>query len=84
VAGLGAEQVWLATGRNWPDALAAGPAAARAGVVLLLVDGVDPAGAPTIHQWLAARAGRVGSARVIGGPGVVSDSVAARIAADGG
>jgi putative cell wall-binding protein len=84
VAGLGAEQVWLATGRNWPDALAAGPAAARAGVVLLLVDGVDPAGDPTIHQWLAARAGRVGSARVIGGPGVVSDSVAARIAADGG
>jgi len=32
---------WLATGRNFPDALAAGPAVAALGQTLLLVDGQD-------------------------------------------
>ncbi|MEE8599613.1 cell wall-binding repeat-containing protein [Euzebya tangerina] len=36
--------LWLATGRDWPDTLAAGPAAAISAGVLLLVDGA--AGGP--------------------------------------
>ena len=45
-AGLLMATPWLATGRNWPDALAAGPAAAAAGAALLLVDGQNAAGSP--------------------------------------
>ncbi len=44
---------WLATGRNWPDALAAGPAAAAAGGVLVLVDGAEAADAPPALDLLA-------------------------------
>jgi putative cell wall-binding protein len=53
--GLGAASIWVATGRNWPDALAAGPAAARDGAVLLLVDGVDLGLSPATRDWVAAR-----------------------------
>ncbi|HEX9889234.1 MAG TPA: cell wall-binding repeat-containing protein, partial [Nitriliruptorales bacterium] len=38
-AGLTDHRVWVATGRNWPDALAAGPTITANGGVLLLVDG---------------------------------------------
>ncbi len=68
------EQVWIVTGRDWPDALAAGPAAARAGAVLLLVDGPVPGGGPTAAGWLAANAPVeeltiVGGAAAVAGPG---------------
>ena len=45
-AGLDPDATWAATGRDWPDTLAAGPAAAAAGGVLVLVDGHDLAGSP--------------------------------------
>ncbi|MCO8127543.1 S8 family serine peptidase [Acidimicrobiia bacterium EGI L10123] len=54
-AGADDGQVWLATGRSFPDALAAGAAAAHAGAVLLLVDGVDLAGSPEPLAWLGTR-----------------------------
>lgn len=54
-AGADDGQVWLATGRSFPDALAAGAAAAHAGAVLLLVDGVDLAGSPEPLAWLGER-----------------------------
>jgi peptidoglycan-N-acetylglucosamine deacetylase len=38
IAPDGASMVYVASGREWPDALAASPAAARAGVPLLLVE----------------------------------------------
>lgn len=44
-AGANVETVWLATGRAFPDALAAGPAVAASGGVLLLLEG-DPV---TLH-----------------------------------
>jgi cell wall-associated protease len=48
-AGLDEKKVWVATGLNWPDALAAGPGAAAAGAVLLLT---HPLAAPTVNDWL--------------------------------
>jgi putative cell wall-binding protein len=36
---LSGTSIWVATGRSFPDALAAGPAAARQGAQVLLVDG---------------------------------------------
>lgn len=74
--GLDAPAVWLATGTAYPDALAAGPAAARAGAPLLLVDGPGLAGAPASDGWLLGNAARVGEATILGGAGAVTDDTA--------
>ena len=49
--GLTSTRTWLATGRDFPDALAVGVAAARAGDVVLLVDGTAPTDATM--AWVA-------------------------------
>ena len=81
-AGLDAPSVWVATGRNFPDALAAGPAAAAAGAPLLLVDGTDLAGSPESSAWL--RDNPVGLLVIVGGEAVVSPQVAEATAAAAG
>jgi putative cell wall-binding protein len=73
-AGADEGTVWLATGRSFPDALAAGAAAARSGAVLLLVDGVDLVGSPEPRAWLASRAS-LREIVLVGGPSTVSDLV---------
>lgn len=78
--GLVADAVWVATGRSFPDALAAGPAAARAGATLLLVDGEAVGGAPESEDWLAGEADRLDSVVVVGGTRAVSDAVAREVA----
>jgi putative cell wall-binding protein/dienelactone hydrolase len=65
-------QVWQVTGRDWPDALAAGPAAAASGGVLLLVDGHADDGGPTAAGWLAANA-PVERSVLVGGPDAIGD-----------
>jgi putative cell wall-binding protein len=50
--GLNGGRVWLATGRAFADALAAGPAVAADGGVLLLVDGQSLDGSPAVRDWL--------------------------------
>lgn len=64
---LGADpsSVWMATGTTWPDALTAGPAAARSGGVLLLVPGATSTPSSDVASWLAAHAG--GRLVVVGG-----------------
>lgn len=73
------DNVWLATGRNWPDALSAGPAVAALGKVLVLVDGSDRTGAGATYDWLGGRAEDVDAAVVVGGRRVVTDPVAGRV-----
>jgi putative cell wall-binding protein/Tol biopolymer transport system component len=51
-AGASAQRPWIATGRNWPDALAVGPAATADGGVLVLIDGADPNRSPATTTWL--------------------------------
>lgn len=67
-AGLEAEQTWHATGRGWPDALAAGPAAAAAGGPLLLIDGAVER-TPAVEQWY--REHPVRTAVLVGGTAVI-------------
>jgi putative cell wall-binding protein len=63
--------VLLATGTNFPDALAAGPAAAHvAGVVLLTAGSVMP---QAVSAYLTAHPGKV---YAIGGPAVAADAAA--------
>ncbi len=67
------EHVWLATGRGLPDSLAAGPAIAAAGGVLVLLDGRDPwstrAADDLLREWQPQRV------TVLGGPQAVAETV---------
>lgn len=73
----GAPVAYIATGPNFPDALAGGPAAARnGGPILLVTSGAIPA--VTAAELSRLRPGRI---VILGGTAVVSDSVAARLAA---
>lgn len=67
-----ADTVFVATGADFPDALAGVPAAGEAGAPLLLVDR-DTVGAPTREQLHRLAPGRI---VVLGGPAAVSDAVA--------
>lgn len=68
-AGAGRRDVLIATGRNFPDALAAGPAAlARGGVLVLTEPSFVP---PPTRDWLRS-VGSWSSWRVVGGPVAVS------------
>lgn len=73
--GFGPARTWLSTGVNYPDALAAGPAAAADGAVLLLVDGASPEGlggtAPAV-EWLQDHRPRLEIVRVVGGEEVLT------------
>lgn len=67
-AGMNVSNVYLATGNNFPDALAAGPVAGKLRAPLLLVDpGIEYA-----HTVLANYRGNVNVATVVGGTSAVS------------
>jgi hypothetical protein len=82
--------VWLATGSNWPDSLAAGPAAATAGALLLLTDGRLLDASPEAGAWLQAHRDSLQTLTLLGSGDVLSPEVgraaaqAAGIAAGGG
>lgn len=76
-AGADEARPWLATGRNWPDALAAGPAVAADGGVLLLIDGQGLAGSPPTRDRLAAA--DVDRAIMVGGFGVVQPAARTQV-----
>jgi putative cell wall-binding protein len=71
-AGLSDTKPWLAIGNNWPDALSAGPAAAKDGGDLLLVDGTSLANSPASQSWLSGQGSAVTAIRLVGGPDVLS------------
>ena len=66
---------WLADGANWPDALAAGPAAAAVKGNLLLVDPHTLGASPETHAWLTAHP--PATVVALGGPDVISPADAA-------
>lgn len=72
-AGLDAAAPWLVTGRDWPDALVAGAAAARDGRPLVLVEGADIDGSPTTQAWLADEP-RATEATVVGGSAAIGEA----------
>ena len=73
-AGLSLSKLWLATGVNWPDAVAAGSSIADDGGVLLLVNPNDLAGSPATKTIITGQAGS-GSAKLLGGPAAISINV---------
>ncbi|HEX7107161.1 MAG TPA: ScyD/ScyE family protein [Acidothermaceae bacterium] len=77
-AGLSLSKLWLATGVNWPDAVAAGSAVADAGGVLVLVSPADLAASPATKALIAGQAG-TGSATLLGGPAALSITVEGQV-----
>lgn len=80
-AGMSSTRVWLATSRNWADALAAGPAVARDGGLLLLA---DPSRVHSDHataSWLARHRDTVDHVVLVGGRAAVGDRVGHDVAA---
>ncbi|HEX2884698.1 MAG TPA: cell wall-binding repeat-containing protein [Candidatus Limnocylindria bacterium] len=75
--GPGAPVAYVATGRNFPDALSGGPAAGRQGGPILLTN------ATSLPQVTRDELARLQPQRIVilGGTGVVSDSVAAALQA---
>ncbi len=81
--GMDPETTYLATGLNFPDALAAAPVvgatapgiAEASGGVLLLVDGDDLSRSRASRDWLSDNAGDIDRIRAVGGPAVVTDDV---------
>lgn len=68
------EELFVATGDKWPDAVAAGPAVAEVGGVLTLIDG---AAGTSSHARRLVQAVAPGTSRVtaLGGPNSVSNDV---------
>ncbi|MGI9015534.1 MAG: CocE/NonD family hydrolase [Euzebya sp.] len=75
-AGMSPAIRWLATGRNWPDALTAGPAVAATGGTFTLIDGQDLDGSPETRDLLDDDVVRV---RLLGGTAAISAEVAQTI-----
>lgn len=73
---LKTDGVFLATGKNFPDALAAGPVAAKKGTVLLLVD----PGMQTTSKTLGEYKGSISNAYIVGGTAVVPQNDAQTLA----
>lgn len=77
--GGGLARVGIATGRDFPDGLAAGPALARTRNPLLLIDGQDPEMAEAVYEWLEGHAAEIGEAVVFGGERAVGAAVRDRL-----
>jgi putative cell wall-binding protein len=79
--GAGFEVVGVATGRDYPDALAAGPVAGLFRGPLLLVDGLEPGVANETYDLIADRADDIDGIYVFGGSAVMTDAVLDRLRA---
>jgi putative intracellular protease/amidase len=73
------ETVHVATGRDFPDALAAGPVAALARGPLLLVDGLSADAPDATYAWLRERRDEIDGAYAFGGNGVMVEPVLQRL-----
>ena len=74
--GLKADGVFLATGQNFPDALAAGPVAAKRGAALLLVDPGIQIASETFRQYASS----ISNAYIVGGTAVIPENDAQTLA----
>lgn len=72
--------LWLASGENWPDALAAGPIVAQYGGVFLLSARQDLTFSTETHRWVKDHAAATKLAVLVGGAGALSPLVEDQVA----
>jgi len=73
--GADVEPTVLASGRNWPDALAAIPAADRLDGIVLLVDPADINASPATRDFLAGQAEPIDTVLIAGGTEAIAPLV---------
>jgi len=73
--------LWLGTGLNWPDALAAGPAVGVLGQSFMLVNGEDLDSSPDTRALLEAKRDVITQVHLLGGHAAISAEVEAAIRA---
>ena len=78
-SGMNPTAVWLATGRDWPDALTGGAAVGASGATLLLVDGRSLDGSPETRDLIAGTSG-LRALRFLGGTAAISAAVESALA----
>lgn len=76
-AGMSPATTWLATGRNWPDALGAGPTVSATAGILVLVDGLVLDNSPGVRAWVDQQP--VEEVILIGGPDVLVPRLAVEL-----
>jgi putative cell wall-binding protein len=81
LGGFETQELFLATGTNWPDALALAPVAGKQRSILALVAGDDIAGSGAVASHLMARRDDPPSCVFIGGPAAVSEHVRGQVRA---
>lgn len=79
MAGFDDSYVYVATGRNWPDALAFAPLGGLDGHPLVLVDGTDLAFSTSAAKYFIDRSDRVPALGFIGGDGAVTKFVRGKV-----
>ena len=79
--GMSPARTWLATGRNFADALAAGPAVAAAGETLLLVDPTELTASPATRDRLVDPDRTQSQVVVLGGGAAISPDIPVQIGA---
>lgn len=77
--GLSDFRVWLTTGANWPDALAAGAAATVNGGPVVLVPSDDLRNGKAVDVWLGEHARDIELVRFLGGEKAVSSRVVGQV-----
>ncbi len=79
-SGFTLTKVHFATGRNFPDAMAAGAAIARQGTLMVMVDGKATANSPVVLDWLRRNEASIEEVVAIGGRAVITDNALRRLA----
>lgn len=77
--GASVSPTFLASGRNFPDALASAPVAHATGGVLLLVDPASLDASTATRDWLVEHAADIATVRVAGGSEAIADQVLTQI-----
>lgn len=80
-SGVSPRGPWIASGEHWPDAVAAAPAAAETGDLLVIVDPLDPLGSPSL-RYLVDRRGLLERFRLVGGPASLDGDVEGALGQD--
>ena len=79
--GVDPSVAYVATGRDWPDGLAAAAAAGGVGGMLLLVDGIDLDASSWTANLIAQQDRVIGNLLVVGGTAAVTPDTVARLEA---
>jgi len=79
--GMKPTHIWVATGGNWPDALAAAPTVVATGGVMVLVDGGNLDNSPQTRDWISQRRSGLIDLTIVGGTGAVSATVESQLSA---